>query len=212
MQYNNRYDNNHQICTVGEYINKKENGGSLQDVRDISDLTHMVMEAKLKMNEVRSTQKIVENSAIDQYNKARSDVNEAFHFYTNLLEERKAELMRDLDTLYNNKRMVIKTYHQKHQQESLEKIYQVSQPSSHLSFTVCKLLATAAHKITLRSPKELMFHSLDAQPIRAHTKKESTEKKSVTNKDFFLLPSDVERFVLWGSAIFTLSFTWVRVP
>ena len=60
-----------------------------------------------------------------QYNKAQNEINETFQYYTTLLEERKAEIMRELDGHYSMKQMTLNAYSQKGQ-ETIDKIYQVS--------------------------------------------------------------------------------------
>ncbi len=59
-----------------------------------------------------------------QYNKAQNEINETFQYYTTLLEERKAEIMRELDGHYSMKQMTLSAFSQKGQ-DTIDKIYQV---------------------------------------------------------------------------------------
>ena len=55
------------------------------------------------------------------------DIVESFQCYFSLLEDRKQELMRDLDSAYNNKRMLINGHISKNQ-ENHERFVQVGHP------------------------------------------------------------------------------------
>ena len=52
------------------------------------------------------------------------EVNETFQFYVSMLEERKAEVVRDLDQAYSGKQVQLSVYSQK-AQETVDKIFQV---------------------------------------------------------------------------------------
>ena len=53
------------------------------------------------------------------------EVNETFSFYVSMLEERKAEISRELEQAYSNKQVALTVYSQK-AQETVDKIFQVS--------------------------------------------------------------------------------------
>ena len=59
-----------------------------------------------------------------QYQKSLDEVNETFQFYVSMLEERKAEVVRDLEQAYSSKQVSLSVYSQK-AQETVEKILQV---------------------------------------------------------------------------------------
>jgi tripartite motif-containing protein 2/3 len=67
-----------------------------------------------------------------QYQKAVSEVNETYQFYVSMLEERRAELTRELDQAYSTKQVALSVYSQK-AQETVDKIFQVRWPAA------CKL-------------------------------------------------------------------------
>ena len=52
------------------------------------------------------------------------EVNETFSFYVSMLEERKAEIARELEQAYSNKQVALSVYSQK-AQETVDKIFQV---------------------------------------------------------------------------------------
>ena len=52
------------------------------------------------------------------------EVNETFAFYVSMLEERKAEISRELEQAYSNKQVALTVYSQK-AQETVDKIFQV---------------------------------------------------------------------------------------
>ena len=59
-----------------------------------------------------------------QYKKSVGEVNETFSFYVSMLEERKAEISRELEQAYSNKQVALTVYSQK-AQETVDKIFQV---------------------------------------------------------------------------------------
>ena len=59
-----------------------------------------------------------------QYQKSLDEVNETFQFYVSMLEERKAEVVRDLEQAYSGKQVQLSVYSQK-AQDTVEKILQV---------------------------------------------------------------------------------------
>ena len=133
FQYMHCYDGHHGPPGMGEIPAKSETRTEMQELESISRVVH---EGKAKAHEIRSNMKGTEAMASrlgSQYNKAQNEINETFQFYTSLLEERKAEIMRELDAHYSMKQMALSAYNQK-AQETIDKVYQVS-------FTICKKLA-----------------------------------------------------------------------
>ena len=55
---------------------------------------------------------------------SKSEINETFKVFSALLEERKAELMRELDGMYTAKQVAMSVHSQK-AQEVVDKIFQV---------------------------------------------------------------------------------------
>ena len=70
-----------------------------------------------------------------QYQKSLDEVNETFQFYVSMLEERRAEVVRDLDQAYSSKQVSLSVYSQK-AQETVEKILQVCS----IMYPLCKVL------------------------------------------------------------------------
>ena len=115
----------HHVTTLGEITSKDGNRTEIQELESISRVVH---EGKAKACEIRSTLKNMESTASrlgQQYNKAQNEINETFQFYTSLLEERKAEIMRELDAHYSMKQMSLSSYSQK-AQDTIDKTYQVT--------------------------------------------------------------------------------------
>ena len=66
---------------------------------------------------------------------SKSEINETFKVFSALLEERKSELMRELDGMYTSKQVAMSVYSQK-AQEVVDKIFQVSESPCDASFLV----------------------------------------------------------------------------
>ena len=114
----------HHVTTLGEITSKD---GNRTEIQELDSISHVVHDGKSKASEIRSQLKNLESTSSRlsaQYNKAQNEINETFQYYTTLLEERKAEIMRDLDGHYTMKQMTLNAYSQKGQ-ETIDKIYQV---------------------------------------------------------------------------------------
>lgn len=59
----------------------------------------------------------------EQYRRAQSDVNETFQFYMSVLDDRKAELLKELESVYNSKQFSLSTVNQK-AQETIDRVRQ----------------------------------------------------------------------------------------
>ena len=71
-----------------------------------------------------------------QYQKSLDEVNETFQFYVSMLEERKAEVVRDLEQAYSGKQVQLSVFSQK-AQDTVEKILQVLQAHHLLQSQSC---------------------------------------------------------------------------
>ena len=115
----------HHVTTLGEITSKDGNRTEIQELESIS---RVVQEGKSKANDIRGQLKTLEatsNRMTSQYNKAQNEINDTFQYYTSLLEERKAETLRELDSHYSVKQRSLGAVSQK-AQETIDKIYHVS--------------------------------------------------------------------------------------
>jgi len=89
-------------------------------------MTQAIQESKLKATDIRNMLKTVEHSTGKlqvQYHKAQNEINETFQFYRSMLEERKQELLKELESVFSAKQVALNALGQKGQ-ETVEKIYQ----------------------------------------------------------------------------------------
>ncbi|KAJ6649247.1 B-box type zinc finger protein ncl-1 [Pseudolycoriella hygida] len=87
----------HEIELMGETAPKQ-----------IESLLQIVTEVRSKANDLRSVIKNCENNAQRiqiQYNKAQNEISETYQFYISMLEERKQELLKELENSYNAKNL-----------------------------------------------------------------------------------------------------------
>ncbi len=76
--------------------------------KQIENLLQIVSEVRGKANDLRSVIKNCENSSQRiqiQYNKAQNEIAETYQFYISMLEERKQELLKELENSYNAKNL-----------------------------------------------------------------------------------------------------------
>jgi len=90
-------------------------------------MTQAVQESKNKATDLRNMMKTLEHSSQRlqvQYHKAQNEINDTFQFYRSMLEERKQDLLKELESVFNAKQMGLNVVGQK-AQDTIEKIYQV---------------------------------------------------------------------------------------
>merc|ERR1719422_2112435 len=114
----------HHVTTLGEITSNS--GG--HHVQELDSVNKLITDGKAKANDIRNNLKNLETTSTrlsSQYQKSLDEVNETFQFYVSMLEERKAEVVRDLEQAYSSKQVALSVYSQK-AQETVEKILQVT--------------------------------------------------------------------------------------
>lgn len=114
----------HHVTTLGEITSNS--GG--HHVQELDAINKLISDGKLKANEIRNNLKNLETTSTrlsSQYQKSVGEVNETFQFYVSMLEERKAEIVRELEQAYSSKQIALSVYSQK-AQETVDKIFQVT--------------------------------------------------------------------------------------
>ncbi|XP_022902892.1 protein brain tumor [Onthophagus taurus] len=89
----------------------------------------LLQEAKLKANDIKNVIKNVEhisNKLQIQYHKAQNEISETFQFYRSMLDERKNELLKELESVYSAKQIALGVTSQKGQ-ELIDSIYKTSE-------------------------------------------------------------------------------------
>ncbi|KFM61352.1 B-box type zinc finger protein ncl-1, partial [Stegodyphus mimosarum] len=96
--------------------------------RQVEILGEMLEQSKAKTNDLRNAAKSVEHFSSRlqmQYHKAQAEISDTFNFYCSVLEERKEELMKELEDLYNTKMVSLSLMGTK-VQEMVERVQQMS--------------------------------------------------------------------------------------
>ncbi|KAK7063285.1 hypothetical protein SK128_022575 [Halocaridina rubra] len=113
-------------CTVLEHPKGLHELETLNDAapRHLDQICHAMEDGRSRAADLRSCVKSVEGSSTrlqQQYEKAQSEIHDTFTFYTTMVEERKTELLRELDSLYHAKQVSLSVFAQK-AQESVDKL------------------------------------------------------------------------------------------
>ena len=115
----------HHVTTLGELTNKD---GCPQEIQQLNGISHLMQDGRSKASDLKSNLKNVEAASANltqHFSKSRSDINDTFQYYVSLLEERKHDVIRELEGQYSRKQMALSLYNQK-AHETIDKIYQVS--------------------------------------------------------------------------------------
>ena len=118
-------------CTVLDHPKGIHEYDMIADVglKQVEQVKSMMDDGKLKATDLRNTMKSVEHISTKiqvQYHKAQNEINETFTFYKSMIEERKQELLKELEGMFNSKQMSISVLGQK-MQDMIDKIAQISE-------------------------------------------------------------------------------------
>ncbi|CAH0393564.1 unnamed protein product [Bemisia tabaci] len=94
--------------------------------KQLEFMSQSVQEGKTKAIDIRNVMKNLEHSSGKlqvQYHKAQNEINDTFQFYRSMLEERKQELLKELESVFSAKQISMSVLQQKGQ-ETIEKIHQ----------------------------------------------------------------------------------------
>ncbi|XP_076630048.1 tripartite motif-containing protein brain tumor [Colletes latitarsis] len=115
-------------CTITDHP------GSLHDCAHISEvgtqqleaMTRVVQECRAKVADVKAAVKAADHGAARlqvQYHKAQNEINDTFQFYRSMLEERKQELLKELESVFSTKQISLGVLTQK-ENEMADKMLQ----------------------------------------------------------------------------------------
>lgn len=93
--------------------------------KQIEAITHAIQEAKTKATDIKNVMKNVEHATSRlqvQYHKAQNEINDTFQFYRSMLDERKQELLKELESVFSAKQISLGVATQKGQ-ETVDNIY-----------------------------------------------------------------------------------------
>lgn len=115
-------------CTTMEHsTNASHEWDSLAELgpKQLELLAQTMHKSKLKATDMQNSIKTLEHTSNKlqvQYNKAQNEINDTFLFYRSMLEERKQELLKELDSVYSTKQIYLNVQAQK-AQDAMDKIY-----------------------------------------------------------------------------------------
>lgn len=84
--------------------------------KQVGNLRHLQMEAKskcLELQELSASIKMIDIHLYSQYHKAQNEINETYNFFRTVLDERKTEVLAELEEAFNGKSIVISNLEQK---------------------------------------------------------------------------------------------------
>lgn len=134
-------------CTMLDHPSGLHDFETLSDAgfKQLESINQSVQESKLKANDIRGIIKNLDHSSNKlqvQFHKAQNEVNDTFLFYRSMLDERKQEILKELESVFSAKQLSINVVGQK-AQETVDKIYQtcdfIDRLMKYASVTECLL-------------------------------------------------------------------------
>lgn len=148
-------------CTVSDHPSSHHECEHLSEAgpRQLELMRQAVAESKARAADMRSTLKAAEHGVTKlqiQYQKAQNEIGDTFQFYRSMLEERRQELLKELESVFSTKRISLTMIGQK-AQETVDKIYQTCEFVERL--TEC---ATVAEILMFRKLLDSKLQSLSS--------------------------------------------------
>ena len=96
----------HHIVILGEVANKSK---VLDAKGELDVLTQAIFEGKIKAEEISKDRNLEATSyrLSSQYKKAMDEVNETYQFYVAMLQERRVEIVKELEQSFSSKQVQI---------------------------------------------------------------------------------------------------------
>ncbi|KMQ95443.1 brain tumor [Lasius niger] len=115
-------------CTLTEHAAPLHDCAHISDVgaQQVEALARTVQECRAKAADARAAVKAADHSAAVlqvQYHKAQNEINDTFQFYRSMLDERKQELLKELDSVFSTKQISLNVIGQR-ANEMADKIMQ----------------------------------------------------------------------------------------
>lgn len=162
-------------CTVLDHPSGLHNFESLNDVgiEQLERINKAVQDSKKKASDIRGIIKNLDHSSNKlqvQFHKAQNEVNDTFLFYRSMLEERKQEILKELESVFSTKQLSINVVGQK-AQETVDKIYQtcefIDRLMKYASVTECllfkKLLDSKLQSLMSYTPEISLQNAADLE-------------------------------------------------
>lgn len=141
--------------------------------QEVEHMQRLSEQAKVKANDLRGSAKNVEHSTNKlqiHFHKAQNEINDTYNFYRSMLEERKLEALKELDTAYNSKQIALNSVSTR-MQECIEKLYHgcefiekiIKYASSTEALLFKKTLDTKLQSIISYTPEINLSNSCDVE-------------------------------------------------
>jgi len=147
-----RYEGHH-IVILGEIVNGSKSGNESED---LNALSRVIAEGNIKAAEISKAKNLEATSTrlSSQYRKAVDEVNETYQFYATMLQDRKGEIMMELEQAFGSKQVALSVYGRK-ARETADKIYQVTDFGDRLMKHAC-----ASEVLLFKKPIEARLHEV----------------------------------------------------
>ncbi|XP_065205646.1 brain tumor protein-like isoform X2 [Planococcus citri] len=162
-------------CTVLDHPSGLHDFESLNEagLKQLDLINQSVIDSKVKANDIRGIIKNLDHSSGKlqvQFHKAQNEVNDTFLFYRSMLEERKQEILKELESVFSAKQLSINVVGQK-AQETVDKIYQtcdfIDRLMKYASITECllfkKLLDSKLQSLMSYTPEISLQNASDLE-------------------------------------------------
>jgi len=116
----------HHVTNLGNLHSPSQALGKDLEVGSVDNVRKMVIDSRKKVDDLRKLQKSIEYTSSrlsSQYEKAMEEVGETFSFYTNMISERKTQVVQELEKVFSNKQVSL-SHHGQQAQESLDSLEQ----------------------------------------------------------------------------------------
>ncbi|XP_014480082.1 PREDICTED: brain tumor protein-like [Dinoponera quadriceps] len=105
-------------CSLTDHTGPMHDCGHVSEVgpQQLDTVVRLVQECRAKAADARASIKAADQNSAHlqkQYQKAQSEINETFQFYRSMLDERKQELLKELESVFSTKQLSLNMITQK---------------------------------------------------------------------------------------------------
>ncbi|XP_066597976.1 brain tumor protein [Prorops nasuta] len=161
-------------CTITDHPGPLHDCAHISEVgpQQLEAVSRAVQECRAKANDVRAAVKAADHGAARlqvQYHKAQNEINDTFQFYRSMLEERKQELLKELESVFSTKQISLGVLTQK-ANEMADKIQQtcdfVDKLTKHTTVTevlMVKKILDSKLQLLLSYTPDITSHTADLE-------------------------------------------------
>lgn len=164
-------------CTITDHPGPLHDCAHISEVgsQQLEAMARVVQECRAKAADVRAAVKAADHGAARlqvQYHKAQNEINDTFQFYRSMLEERKQELLKELESVFSTKQISLGVLTQKANEmadkmlQTCECVERLTKYTTVTEVLMVKKLLDSRLQLLLNYTPDIGNHTVDRSRVR----------------------------------------------